>query len=141
MGLGTMGFDGMSAHFPAAGDAGAVVGSQGLIVEKRWVDDVVVVAVSGEVDALTAPALTAAIGAARAGSSPAGVIVDLSQVAFLAAAGLGVLIAAHDEVTPTVRFGVIACGAAARSITVLGLDGVITVYRTPKDAMQDLGAG
>ena len=129
----------MSEHFPAAGDADAFVGSPGLIAEHRWVDHVVVVAVSGEVDALTAPAFTAAIGEARAGSSPTGLIVDLSRVSFLASAGLGVLIATRDEVTPNARFGVVANGAAARSITVLGLDAVIAVYRTLGDAVGDLG--
>ena len=129
----------MSEHFPAAGDADSPVVSQRLIVENRRVDDVVVVAVSGEVDALTAPALTAAIGAACAGASPAGMLVDLSQVSFLASAGLRVLIATHDEVTPNACFEVIACSAAAHSITVLGLDSVLAVYRTLEDAMRNLG--
>jgi anti-sigma B factor antagonist len=50
------------------------------------VDRLVVVAVTGEVDALTAPRLSAVIGVVSAGS-PAGVIVDLSQVDSLASAG------------------------------------------------------
>ena len=129
----------MSEHFPDPGVVGAFVGPEGLGVEHRWVDDVVVVAVSGEVDALTAPALTAAIGEAVARSSPMGVIVDLSQVGFLAAAGLSVLITTHDEVTPKARFGVVAGGAAARSITVLGLDRIIGLYPTWEDAVEVLG--
>ena len=127
----------MSAHRPTVSggdDAGAVSCPQGLDVEHHWVNDVVVVAVGGEVDALTAPALTSAIGEALAGSSPTGVVIDLSQVSFLASAGLSVLITTHDEVTPNARFGVVAHGAAARSITVLGLDAVITLYRTVGDA-------
>jgi anti-anti-sigma factor len=107
-------------------------------IEHHWVDHLVVVAVTGEVDALTTPQLSAAIGVALAGS-PAGLIVDLSQVDFLASAGLGLLIATHDEVTPNARFGVVADGVAVRRpITVLGLDSVITLYRTVEDALGDL---
>jgi anti-sigma B factor antagonist len=129
----------MSGHFPDTGDdEGASTGPERLGVEHHWVDHLVVVAVTGEVDALSAPQLSAAIGVALAGS-PAGLIVDLSQVDFLASAGLGLLIATHDEVTPNARFGVVADGVAVRRpITVLGLDSVITLYRTVEDALGDL---
>jgi anti-sigma B factor antagonist len=129
----------MSGQFPDTGDdEGVSMGPAGLGVEHHWVDRLVVVAVAGEVDALTAPQLSAAIGVALAGS-PAGLIIDLSQVDFLASAGLGLLIATHDDVTPDVRFGVVAGGVAVRrAITVLGLDSVLTLYRTVEDALGDL---
>lgn len=110
--------------------------SPGFEVEHHWVGQVVVVTVSGDVDALTALQLTAAIGEATVGS-PAGVIVDLSQVSFLAAAGLSVLLAAHEQVTPNFSFGVVASQyAARRPITVLGLHNVLRLYPTVEDALR-----
>ncbi|TQR82395.1 STAS domain-containing protein [Mycobacterium hodleri] len=108
-------------------------------VAHRRVDRLVVITVTGEVDAVTAPHLSAAIDEATAGSS-AGVIVDLSDVHFLASAGLGVLITTHDQMAPSARFGVVADGPATRRpITVLGLDDIITLYRTLEDAVADMG--
>lgn len=123
-------------HLPAAGD-GEAYATFG--VRHHEVDQLVVVAVTGEVDAVTAPALSAAIGEVIAGS-PAGLIVDLSDVDFLASAGLGVLIATHDQLAGTAtQFGVVADGPMTRRpITVLGLDTVITLYRTVKDALAEM---
>lgn len=126
----------MSGHFPDTGDAGASSGSEKLGVEHHWVDRVAVLVVAGEVDTLTAPELRAAIQVVLAGS-PAGVIIDLSGVDFLASAGLSVLLATHEEV-PNFRFGVVADGVAVRRpITVLGLDRVISLYCTVQDALDD----
>jgi anti-sigma B factor antagonist len=98
----------------------------------------VVIAVTGEVDALTAPQLSAAIDEATAGV-PAGVVVDLSEVGFLASVGLGLLVATHEQVTANARFGVVADGPVTRRpITVLGLDSVITLYRTLDEALADM---
>lgn len=126
----------MNEHRAAPGD-GEPYSTLG--VKHYWVDQLVVIAVSGEVDALTAPQFSAAIGEATAGS-PAGVIVDLSAVDFLASAGLGVLVATHEQVTAKARFGVVADGPATRRpITVLGLDSIITLYRTLEEALADMG--
>jgi anti-sigma B factor antagonist len=104
-------------------------------VQHYLLDDLVVIAVSGEVDALTAPQLSAAIDDATTGS-PAGVIVDLSKVKFLASAGLGLLVATQEQVTVNARFGVVADGPTTRRpITLLGLDSVITLYRTLDEAL------
>jgi anti-sigma B factor antagonist len=55
-------------------------GSQnGLNVEEYWRDQIVVIAAAGTVDMLSAPRLTDAIAVAAA-KSPAGIIVDLSNV-------------------------------------------------------------
>jgi anti-sigma B factor antagonist len=60
--------------------------------------DVVVVTVSGEVDALTAPRL-AELVQHRLLARPALLVVDLSAVAFLGVAGLGVLLRFAAEAT------------------------------------------
>ena len=118
------------------------MGPEKLSAAHHRMDGLVVVAVSGEIDAVTAPELATAIELAIAGSFPlTGMIVDLTGVHFLAAAGLTVLITTHEEVTPRARFAVVADGAAARSITVLGLDAVITLHDTLQAAAQDLGGG
>jgi anti-sigma B factor antagonist len=107
-----------------------------LDIEEFWVDQIVVVAAVGAVDMLTAPRLTEAIGVAAA-KSPAGVIVDLSKVEFLASAGMSVLIAAHAKLSPNARFGVVADGpATGRPLRLVGLE--ITLYRTLDDALQDV---
>ena len=56
---------------------------------------------AGVVDMLTAPELEKAIAAA-AKESPRAVVVDMGAVEFLASAGMGVLIAAQDELPPAV---------------------------------------
>ena len=127
----------MGKHSAAADDADAFSSQDGLEVEEYWLDQIVVVAAAGAVDMLTAPRLTEAIGVAAA-KSPAGVIVDLSRVDFLASvlAGISVLVAAHAKVTPNARFGVVADGrAASRAITLVGIE--IALYRTLEDALHD----
>ncbi len=126
----------MGKHSAAADDADAFSSQDGLDeVEEYWLDQIVVVAAAGAVDMLTAPRLAEAIGVAAA-KSPAGVIVDLSRVDFLASAGISVLVAAHAEVTPNARFGVAADGpGTSRPITLVGIES--TLYRTLEDALDD----
>jgi anti-sigma B factor antagonist len=126
----------MGKHSSAADGADAFLRQDELDVEEYWLDQVVVVAAAGVVDMLTAPRLTEAISVAAA-KSPAGVIVDLSKVDFLASAGITVLVAAHAKVTPNARFGVVADGpATSRPITLLGIE--ITLYRTLQDALDEI---
>jgi anti-sigma B factor antagonist len=109
-----------------------------LEVQESWVDRVVVLAAVGTVDLLTAPQLNEAIAAAAA-KSPAGLIIDLSKVDFLATAGISVLVTARTNVTPTARFGVVADGpATSRPITLLGIE--ITLFRTLDDALHDFSS-
>ena len=104
----------------------------------HWMGRVAVVVVSGDVDMLTAPALADAISEA-ASESPAGVIVDLANVDFLASAGMSVLVAAHEDVTRTAGFGVVADGpATSRPKRVVGLDRTIDLYRTLDDALGNI---
>jgi anti-sigma B factor antagonist len=129
--------DGVAAV--AADRADDVLRSQEeLHVEESWVDQIVVITAVGVVDMLTAPRLMESIGVAAA-KSPAGMIVDLSKVDFLASAGMSVLIAAHAEVAPNARFGVVADGpATSRPIRLVGLE--ITLYRTLDDALEDVSS-
>ena len=128
----------MGKHSSPADDTNAFPGHDELEVEEFWLDRIVVVAAAGAVDIVTAPRLTEAISVAAA-KSPAGMIVDLSKVDFLASAGISVLVSAHAKVSPNAHFAVVADGPATnRPITLLGIE--ITLYRTFQDALDDLKA-
>jgi anti-sigma B factor antagonist len=69
----------------------------GLTVDASRVDDHMMVAVSGELDAYTAPALRGAFEGMVVASGNPVVDVDLSAVTFIDAAGIGVLVGEHRE--------------------------------------------
>lgn len=98
---------------------------------------VAVVSVWGDLDALTAPMLARAIRSA-AQRQPDALIVDLSAVGFLASAGMSVLVDAHEELRPAVRFRVVADGpSTGRPLALLGIDTLIAVHRTLEAALGD----
>ncbi len=83
---------------------------------------------------LTSPQLEAAITGALA-KQPAAVIVDLSDVDFLASAGMGVLVAARDRAGETAGFAVVANGpATSRPLKLVGLADLIGMYPTLDEA-------
>lgn len=107
-------------------------------VATSWVDRTAVLSVGGDVDALTAPDLAEAIFAVQA-EQPSAVIVDFSDVEFLASAGMTVLVNAHQELTPEARFLVVAEGpGTSRPLKLMGLDSLFALYPTLAAA---LGAG
>jgi anti-anti-sigma factor len=109
-------------------------------VTHKWVERTAVVAVSGDLDMLTAPELSDAIQA-TARRMPAVLIVDLSEVDFLASAGINVLITAQEELEPSVRFGVVADGpATSRPLRLIGVDIVVALYRTLDEALSNLAS-
>jgi anti-anti-sigma factor len=110
-------------------------------VGKHQVDQSVVLTVSGEVDMLSAPQLAEAIHTSLA-ARPAALIVDLSEVDFLASAGMTVLMTAQDEVVPPTRFAVVAAGAAtSRPIKLMRLDSVLALYSTLDSALSAVAGG
>jgi anti-sigma B factor antagonist len=107
-------------------------------VAERWVERTVVVAAWGDLDLATAPELADAIEAA-AQNEPAALIVDLSRVDFLASAGMSVLIAAHRDIAPSARFGVVADGpSTGRPLKMVGISAIVEVYRTLDEALDEL---
>jgi anti-sigma B factor antagonist len=129
----------MADHFAQPARPAISARRHGFEVRLTWSDGFVVLSVCGEVDMLTAPKLSEVICDAL-GQSPAGIIVDLTDVEFLACIGMNVLIAAQKTADAiTVRFGVVADGVAtSRPIRLLGLDATMTLYRTLNDAVRDL---
>jgi anti-sigma B factor antagonist len=100
-------------------------------VTPRRDENILVLHVSGDLDALTAPTLGTHLDLALA-DSPAVLIVDITDVSFLASAGIGLLVEAHRL---TERGGislrVVADGpATSRPLRMMRLDEVIDLYPT-----------
>ena len=130
----------MEEQREAAGEKPAASESTTCATSEQWVDGIGVVSVSGVVDMLTAPQLEGAIRAAI-GKKPGGLVVDFTAVEFLASAGMGILVAVHDEVTPRVKFCVVAEGpATSRPLKLLGITDIIPLYSTVDEAVAALSA-
>jgi anti-sigma B factor antagonist len=119
------------------GDATPTSGST-CVVSERSVDEVAVVAASGVVDMLTAPQLEEALRTAL-GKEPAGLVVDLTEVEFLASAGMGVLVAAHDAAGTATRLCVVAEGpATSRPLKLVGIADIVPLFATLDAAVASL---
>lgn len=110
----------------------------GCDITEEWFDRTAVIAVSGALDMLTSPQLDAAISTSLQ-KSPSALIVDLSDVDFLASSGMGVLVAARDKVNGRIKFGVVANGpATSRPLKLVGLADMIGLYPTLDEARATL---
>ena len=104
-------------------------------IEQQRIGDIEVLSVAGVVDMLTASQLEDAIAAAGQ-KSPQGVIVDLGAVDFLASAGMGILVAARDELPSSVQLSIVADGpATSRPLKLVGIADLIGVYATLDQAL------
>ncbi len=118
----------------SAANSVATAPNAGCVISEEWGGRTVVIAVSGVLDMLTSPQLEASITAAL-GKSPSAMIVDLSDVDFLASAGMGVLVAARDLAADKVKFGVVASGpATSRPLKLVGLAELIGLHPTLDEA-------
>ncbi|MBK1783550.1 STAS domain-containing protein [Prauserella cavernicola] len=100
--------------------------------------DVLVLAVAGEIDMATAPRLDDAIaGATRA--RPRVLVVDLSEVVFLSAAGMSALMRAADDTTAYAgSFRVVASTPLTqRVLELMGLDDELEVHRDLEAACRE----
>jgi anti-sigma B factor antagonist len=105
------------------------------IVDDRWFDTTVVITCSGELDMLTAPILERHI-AATLKKKPTAVIIDLTEVGFLASCGMGVIVAAHGDVTADVAFSVVADGpVTSRPMRLIGIDKFVPIHATLEAAL------
>ncbi|MFE3188193.1 STAS domain-containing protein [Nocardia sp. NPDC059240] len=97
-------------------------------------DEATVLTVAGDVDLATAPAFENAIDATLT-NRPAALVIDLSEVSFLASAGMAVLVGAHKRAGDT-RIAVVADGpATSRQMKVTSLDQVFALYPTLEEAL------
>lgn len=104
------------------------------VISQEWIGRIAVVSVAGVLDMLTSPQLEAGVTEALR-KGPSALIVDLTNVNFLASAGMSALLSARDQAGPATRFAVVADSpATSRPLTLVGLADVIGLYRTVSDA-------
>jgi anti-sigma B factor antagonist len=102
-------------------------------------DGVAVVSIGGEIDLSTAPAFEAAIAEAL-GQDPPVLVIELSDVSFMASVGLRILVATQEQVGTSIQLAVVAGNAAAkRPIQLTGVDKVVSLYPTLDEALTAVG--
>jgi anti-sigma B factor antagonist len=108
----------------------------------RCINGVVVIAVRGAVDAFTAPQLGEAINTSLE-KPPAALVVDLSELEFLACAGMTVLLEGQQISSRLKkRFGVVAGGPrTSRPMELIGLDQLLSMYPTLEAALSSTWLG
>jgi anti-sigma B factor antagonist len=100
------------------------------------VGGIAVLVISGALDMLTAPHLTQAIDDRITTQGPRALIVDLTEVDFLATAGISTLVSAHHRLEKVAPLAVVADGpATSRVFKLIGLDSILMVYSTLEVAL------
>jgi anti-sigma B factor antagonist len=102
--------------------------------------DAVVLAVTGDVDGLTAPRLAAAVAAAFRVLCGRVLVLDLSHVRFIGSTGLRTLresahAAVHQRGVRPLRIVIDQNRPLIRPIEIVGLDQVLALYHTVEDAL------
>lgn len=116
-------------------DVPRVSAQQMLTVGVEWHGSTALLDVSGEVDVLSASRLEETV-AEVLGHQPATMVVDLSRVAFLASAGLAVLVSSSQRAGERVEFRVVAEGSATgRPLHLTGLDQQFSVFPSREEAL------
>ncbi|SHG09711.1 anti-sigma B factor antagonist [Jatrophihabitans endophyticus] len=112
-----------------------------LSVSRQSVGGFPVVAVSGEVDVYSAPALKDSLSELLQ-SGVTSVVVDLSDVAFLDSTGLGALVEARSATTEAGGALPLVCHQERilKLFAITGLDGVFSIHGTVDDAVATLQA-
>lgn len=109
------------------------------LIDEQWREDTVILACSGVIDMLTAPELQRRIVEVLA-KHPAAMIVDLTDVEFLASHGMSVLVTANDSCIGTTSFTVVADGPTTRRpMQIVGLDQMMRMVPTLDDAQRGVG--
>jgi anti-sigma B factor antagonist len=107
-------------------------------VEQKTIDGVSVLAVRGDIDMLTAPILTQAVSNVLT-EDAAALIIDLTEVDFLASLGMAVLVTAQQECGDAKRLVVVADGSAtSRPLKLVGLDTVLNLHPSLDEALKAL---
>jgi anti-sigma B factor antagonist len=110
-------------------------------VSRTTAGEVPIVAVSGEVDVYSAPALKESL-TEQLQSGATKLIVDLTGVAFLDSTGLGALVEARAATTDAGGSLLLVCSQERilKLFTITGLDGVFSIYPTVGEAVDALRA-
>ncbi|WP_410571235.1 STAS domain-containing protein [Amycolatopsis sp. cmx-4-61] len=116
---------------------GNLVRPQDLLrVTAHHADGRIVLAAAGEVDLLSAPVLSDNVTHALA-EAPELLVIDLSEVSFLASIGITVLLEARREAGPGTRVRVVAPehGVVNRTLQLTGLHEALAVATTRDEAL------
>lgn len=110
--------------------------------EHRWGGEVVLARITGELDLLSTPVLRRWIIRHTSRSRPRGLVLDMRDVVFLSASGLGVLseldgCAAHQNFPWAL---VAATRVVLRPLQITGLETRIPLYRSTADAVEAVRA-
>ncbi|MBV9513695.1 MAG: STAS domain-containing protein [Mycobacteriaceae bacterium] len=112
-----------------------MTGTEPITTSVQHREGVAVLSVGGEIDLATAPSFEEAIDGALA-EDPLALIIDLSEVTFLASAGLQLLVATHQRIGESAAFAVVAEGpATSRPMQLTKLDNVIALYPELDEAL------
>lgn len=95
----------------------------------------VVLRIAGEVDLVTAPQLDESITHVLE-ERPKVLVVDLTEVGFLASAGMSILVAAHNTAGEQTRMRLVASGSATfRPMELTGLAETMAIFPTLHEAL------
>jgi anti-anti-sigma factor len=104
-------------------------------------EGVAVITIGGEIDLSTAPAFEAAIAGALDDDPPV-LVIELSQVSFMASVGLRILAATQEKVSKSAQVAIVANNpATSRPMQLTGLDKIMSLYSTLDDALTAVGTG
>jgi anti-anti-sigma factor len=104
-------------------------------------DDIVLIEAAGEIDASSAPRLQdKLISALRDGA--AGVVLDLSAVAYMDSTGIAAVIAGYAEAKDRNARLAVICGEghAGQRMRVMGLEALLDPVRSRQEARERVGA-
>ncbi len=112
-----------------------------LSISRQAAGGVPIVAVNGEVDVYSAPALKEALAELLA-SGAVTIVVDLSGVGFLDSTGLGALVEARSATTDAGGTLPLVCSQERilKLFTITGLDGVFAIHPTVDAAVESVSA-
>src|ERR1700722_1205454 len=100
---------------------------------------VAVVSIGGEIDSSTAPAFEAVIAEALEEDPPV-LVVELSEVIFMASVGLRILAATQEKVGKSIQIAVVTDNAAAsRPMPRAGLEKTVSLYPRVDEALTAMG--
>ncbi|QCQ93733.1 anti-sigma factor antagonist [Rhodococcus sp. SGAir0479] len=114
--------------------SGSAASALSLDVEVK--EGVVLLHVGGEIDVVTAPEFQEAVDRATSEHPDAVLVADLSDVTFLASAGLAVLVRCSEERGEDRRFLVVAHGpTTVRPLELTGLTEALEVFSSVEAAL------
>ncbi len=99
-----------------------------LIVQRFRAETYLLLRVSGAIDILTAPLLDRHIAATLWSDPPGALIIDLTSVSLLSAAGMQTLLDTHRLTSPTTGLAVITTAHQTRLLGTVGIADTIPTY-------------